>query len=143
MALKTYTGVQVLQGYTGNLLTSMADIHDFYSHVAGEPVFTHQIPRIHDEVKAWLGTLFPELVEAGSDEMLKILSEAMRRQSTDAERRSAIVTWIIAAEKFCGLKDRYDVPQMGPEEHTSVHPLDEGSLKGRNVIAVGRIKSER
>ena len=40
-----------VSAYTGILIGSFADMHEYAEEVMGRPIWTHQFPRIADELK--------------------------------------------------------------------------------------------
>lgn len=111
----------VLSMTTGKLLCPMDDVYKIAQHLAGEPVWTHQLPRVFREAKPHLLAQFPALAAVSGDE--------------------------VNADNFAGwLRERtaehgewFDVSPMPEHAHESIDPVSELAEKVHpdRIVTVG------
>lgn len=97
----------VLSMTTGKLLCQMDDIYKLAAHLAGEPVWTHQLPRVGREAKPHLLEQFPALVPVTGDEVTP----------------DNFAAWLHARVSEHG--EWLDVTPMPADAHKSIDPLSE------------------
>ena len=67
-ATKTYSLGAILTGITGTLLGEFSEFHSLAEWLCGYPVFTHQLPRLREEIEQGLRGQFPQFTnEDASD----------------------------------------------------------------------------
>jgi hypothetical protein len=99
----------IVSAATGMLLAEFSPVHEFYTYMAGEPVFTHQIPRLAREVKPALLERHPELAPT-CQEAEEITQENWQQyRDRFIERHGAMMT----------------VEPLKAAEHESIDPLSE------------------
>ena len=97
----------VLSMTTGKLLCQMEDIYKIAQHLAGEPIWTHQLGRVMTESRPHLLEQFPALAAVTGDEVT-------------AENHAA---WLAARVAEHG--EWLDVAPMPEHAHESIDPLSE------------------
>jgi hypothetical protein len=106
----------------GEILTVMHDrmvtdsfvgIHKLAEHLAGEPVWTHQLPRVWSESQPWLREQFPDLAAVDIPDS----------PESDAMSKDDWRTWLTEIER-CHGSSRVVQP-MPKQDHTSVDPISE------------------
>lgn len=99
----------VLSITTGRLVspTHMDGIYRICEHLAGEPVWTHQLPRVSREATPHLLAQFPQL--AG------ITGEDVTRENH--------ADWLAARVAEVG--EWFDVAPMSADQHESIDPISE------------------
>lgn len=106
---KEFNTLDVLGAATGYLMREMGGIYEVLSFVAGEDVYTHQIPRISREFGEQLKRLRPDLSLA-FDECKAVTAENVKEIG---ERWTARYGATIA------------VHRMSEDEHERIDPLSE------------------
>ena len=97
----------VLTMTTGKLLCPMDDVYKIAQHLAGEPIWTHQLPRVMDESKPHLLAQFPQLAAITGDDIT--------RENHDI--------WLTARVAEFG--EWFDVAPMSADQHESIDPISE------------------
>ena len=97
----------VLSMTTGKLLCKMDDIYRISQHLAGEPVWTHQLPRVRTESKPHLLAQFPGLAAVTGDEVTP----------------NNFALWL--QERITEHGEWFDVAPMPEHAHESIDPLSE------------------
>lgn len=97
----------VLSMTTDKLLCQMDDIYKLAAHLAGEPVWTHQLPRVMRESKPHLLAQFPALAAVTGDEVTPDNFEV----------------WL--HERVAEHGEWFDVAPMSADQHESIDPLSE------------------
>lgn len=123
---KSFPTADVLGVVTGRLLREggFNDLHEVVEWMAGEPVFTHQIPRICDEASPVIVAMHPEL-------------QAVVREAEVMDGGNCLA--IVA-----GWRQRYGetitVPRMNADQHERIDPVSELAEKVHpdNIIIARR-----
>jgi len=97
----------VLSMTTGKLLCQMDDIYRLAQHLAGEPVWTHQLPRVGREAKPHLLAQFPALAAVTGDEVTP----------------DNFAAWLY--ERVTEHGEFLDVAPMPVDAHESIDPISE------------------
>ena len=97
----------VLSMTTGKLLCQMEDIYQRAAHLAGEPVWTHQLPRVGREAKPHLLAQFPALAAVTGEEVTP----------------ENFAAWLY--ERMAEHGEFLDVAPMPEHAHESIDPLSE------------------
>lgn len=99
----------VLTMTTGKLVSSrhMDGLHELAEWMAGEPVWTHQLPRIMREARPILLAAHPRLAETNCDGV------------TPENLTERIAEW---AAQF---GETLPVPRMTPDQHERIDPISE------------------
>lgn len=113
----------VLSITTGRLLspTHMDGVYRIAAHLAGEPVWTHQLGRVADESKPHLLAQFPALANVTGEDIT-------------SENHGA---WLAARVAEFG--EWFDVAPMSADQHESIDPLSELAEKVHpsKIVTVG------
>lgn len=136
METKRFSGRAVLQAYTGCLLTELGDMYLLLNHCTRDDLMTHQLPRVHKEVRPWLARWFPEMEIAGHEECLQALRASLEGVVEKDELLQLVDEWYHRVAVCAELKEWYDVPQIPVDDHDVVHPLEEQILHGKEVVVV-------
>lgn len=109
----------VLSITTGRLVSPsvMDGMYAICEHLAGEAVWTHQLPRVADEAKPVLLSFYPELADI---DYSGITQDNWRE-------------WL--AEQVERYGETRAVPQLSVDEHESIDPLSEAA----EMVPPGRI----
>lgn len=109
MASKSFPIEVVASVYTGRVLCdSFSEVHHMVEHLMNGPVWTHQIPFVHDACKAEIRRQFPKLVDA-IDERLECLLKAFEEADGNGEpRKSWSQAWIDTLVLVHGLPRNYE-----------------------------------
>lgn len=109
METKEFPTVAVLSAVTGRLVSDIGDMCMVLNWMTGEPVFTHQIPRVGREARPVLLKLHPTLAQALEE------SEQVNPENWEHWRD----LWL----------DRYGpimtVPKMTADDHERIDPISE------------------
>ena len=97
----------VLSMTTGKLLCQMDDIYRIAQHLAGEPVWTHQLGRVMTESRPHLLAQFPALAS--------VTGEAVTPENFAA--------WLF--ERVSEHGEWFDVAPMPEHAHESIDPISE------------------
>ena len=97
----------VLSMTTGHLLCEMDDLYKIAQHLAGEPIWTHQLPRVGREAKPHLLAQFPALASVDAEEVTP----------------ENYAEWLAARVAKFG--EWFDVAPMSADQHESIDPLSE------------------
>lgn len=97
----------VLSMTTGKLLCQMDDIYRIAQHLAGEPVWTHQLGRVMTESKPHLLAQFPALANLTGEDVT-------------TENYAA---WLL--DRVAEHGEWFDVAPMPEHAHVSIEPLSE------------------
>lgn len=123
METRAFPTLHVLSAITDRLVCDIGGLYEVLSYMAGEPVWTHQLPRVGREAAAVLLAAQPALRQAVED----------AKQIDTGNWRQWAKTWL----------DRYGpeltVPRMTPAQHKSIGPVEELTemAPGKPVIVVG------
>lgn len=97
----------VLSMTTGKLLCKMDDIYRIAQHLAGEPVWTHQLGRVMTESKPHLLAQFPALASVTGEEV----------------NGDNFATWLL--DRVAEHGEFLDVAPMPEHAHESIDPISE------------------
>ena len=103
---KTFTTGQIVSAGTGHLCCTMGEVYEILSHLTGESIHTHQIPRALQSCQEYMRTCFPWL--------LTLDLESLNRETYTA--------WRAAAEEKHGAT--HELAPM-PVGWVHKHPLQE------------------
>lgn len=121
---RTFHIGDVLSAMTGRLLSprGLEGLCDILSHLAGESLMTHQLPRVADEAAGPLRTRFPDLAAIVVPE--------------DLEGEDAVRAWL--AVQVAAYGETRQVAPLADVDHTSIDPLRELRSMAPNtpIIAV-------
>ena len=81
-ATKTYSLGAILTGITGTVLCDFSDFHSLAEWLCGYPVFTHQLPRMKEDIEQGLRRQFPQF----ADEDVSDVDEDNCREWLDARK---------------------------------------------------------
>lgn len=111
----------VLSITTGKRLCQMDDIYKLAAHMAGEPVWTHQLPRVGREAKPHLLAQFPALASVTGDEVTP----------------ENFAVWLY--ERIGEHGEWLDVAPMPEHAHESIDPISELAEKAHpdRIVTVG------
>ena len=139
---KTFPLSVVLTVTTGRLLTEpksendngIGELYEILNHMTQDNLFTHQLPRASEECAPWLLRWFPELKEAGSDEAMKMLDDAIASGGS-------INGWLAGVAHRFSLKSEYEIEPIPRDDHEQINPYDElvqmrGSDEG--IVIIGK-----
>jgi hypothetical protein len=110
---RTFHVGDILSLMTGRLVSpdGINGLHALAEHMAGEPVWTHQLPRVSEESEQSLRDQFPDLAAIEIPTF------------TSKDREAEVKVWIT------NIANRYgatrDVEPLGRTEHTSIGPIEE------------------
>jgi hypothetical protein len=104
----------VLSVTTERLVAPIADVHEFLEYMAGEPVWTHQLPRVMDEARPVIFTQHPQLVDA-------IVPDG-------ADGPDWVDGWLAAQTARFGAT--LEVKPLEAIDHTSIDPVSELRMRG-------------
>jgi hypothetical protein len=90
---KEFSGCDVLTISTGKLLTNFDNLYSILAHLAGEPVYTHEIPDAIHTFKPYILECFPELAEINTVEKFSDLEYMMKDYSNPED---AVNDWVKA-----------------------------------------------
>lgn len=101
----------VLSLTTGRLLSraGMSGVHEICEFMAGEPVWTHQLPRVMEEAGPSILVRHPDL--------------AAIEVPDDLGTAEAVYGWLDGAEATYGAT--WEITQLPDEDHTSIDPISE------------------
>lgn len=119
--MRTFHLGTILSVTTGTVVGpgGFSDVHDLIEYMAGEPVWTHQLPRVGRECVAPLRDQFPQLADvvvpqlASPEDYLDWLETQTRRYGT----------W-------------FEVKPLAAGDHTSIDPLSEMSMHHPHVPVI-------
>lgn len=111
----------VLSMTTGKLLCQMEDIYRITQHMAGEPVWTHQLGRVMTESRPHLLAQFPALAAVSGDDVTP----------------ENFAAWL--RERVCEHGEWLDVEPMPEHAHESIDPISELAEKVHpdRIVTVG------
>ena len=112
---------------TGIAFTENFDrVHELVEWMAGEPTWTHQIPRVGREIEAWMKRRWPELAAI---DVSTVTPENWRR-------------WLAARVEEMGAE--FTLERMPGDDHRQIDPLTEGvEVFGKPPVAVIVVETER
>lgn len=115
MNTQTFPLGTILTVTTGRLLCDMDDLYKILEFMAGEPVWTHQLPRVSDEATPHLLAQFPRLKEIEVPEQFE--------GDTREELQEAVFEWLDKQIEIYG--NSFTVRPLPTEDHTSIDPISE------------------
>lgn len=98
-------------------------VHELVEYMAGEPVWTHQIPRVADECKPSLLAQHPDLAAIEVPDF-----------SPGENAKAEVEEWL--ALQVATFGDRREVEPLARVDHTSINPLDELAINHPDVKVV-------
>jgi hypothetical protein len=117
-AARSFSTGAVLTMMSGRMLCDLDELYDIASHLAGESVMTHQLPRVCDESTEPLANQFPELVNV--------------EIPADLKGETAVRSWLVGFHLEYG--DTRMVEPLKPEDHTYIHPLEEARMQRPDAL---------
>lgn len=111
---KDYPLGVVLSLTTGMLLCPFDEVHEFVEFMAGEPIWTHQLPRVGKEVEEVLKRQHPALAEVTPPELQRDSQASIEEQIKD---------WVAEQAKVHG--EMITCRAMHAEEHQPKGPITE------------------
>jgi hypothetical protein len=101
----------ILTIVTGNLVSPrhMDGVYDILNFIAGEPIYTHQIPRVLDEAKPVVLRQHPQLASVTFPE--------------DAASAAGVASWL--ADRKAEFGDTLPISPMNIAEHERIDPVSE------------------
>lgn len=109
--MKTFSIGAILSVTTGILLAEFSEVHQLIEHMAGEPVWTHQIPRVAREAEQTLLDQFPQFDGIVVPEMTT---------------REQVTAWLAPLVSAHG--ERHEVTPLPRGEHIRMDPMAELDL---------------
>ena len=143
MADKKIFSLEVLiSSISGRLVCEFGEMHEMLETLAGEPVWTHQLPRVSNETTPWLLKWFPELKCCVVSNMLDRFIAIDPENPEEGCRMGVAELRTVYPE----LKDTYEVGAIPKEAHKSINPITEmeqirGTDKG--IIFVDNSKKHK
>ena len=112
-----FTLGDVLSVTTGRLMsrTGIDGVYRILSHMTGDNMYTHALPRAADECRPFLAEAFPALAGIEIPEF------------EDTDR---LWDWLAAAEAEYG--NEFDVEPIPAADHTVIDPIDEAAMLKRH-----------
>lgn len=114
MTTKDFSIGCVISVTSGKLLAEFSEVHELIEWMAGEPVWTHQIPRVSEEATPHLTAQYPALA--------------------DVVVPDGLDTWDKVRAFLAGISpvlgERLSVESLPTVDHTSIDPLSELGLMG-------------
>lgn len=107
MATQRFHLSAVLSMTTGRLLCQMDDLYRIAAHLAGEPVWTHQLGRVITESRPHLLSQFPHLAAVTGEDVTP----------------DTVAAWLYDRVGEHG--EWFDVTPMPADAHESIDPLSE------------------
>lgn len=126
MTTQTFPLGTVLTVTTGRLLCEMDDLYRILEFMAGEPVWTHQLPRVSDEVKPVILALYPQLEEVEVPEKFE--------GETKDELMDAVMEWLDEQAEIRG--SAFQLAPLDIMDHTSIDPISEIRLMRPDVPVI-------
>jgi hypothetical protein len=105
----------ILTVTTEQLVAPFADLHEFLEYMAGEPVWTHQLPRVNDEAKPVILAQHPQLATVRIPD------------DFGSDPESAIV-WLAEQVKHFG--EALEIRPLAVSDHRSIDPISELRMRG-------------
>ena len=100
-------------------------------------LFTHQLPRVNEEVQPWLRTQFPQLM-ADSPEMVPLIEKfQVDVEAPEADRKKVCEDFVETVRVKWGLPEYLSVYEMGADMHTHIDPIEEAkAMMGDDRVIV-------
>lgn len=109
MEVASFPTTDVLSVVTGRLMGEIGGVYRVCSHMAGEDVYTHQLPRVGREAKPVLLAMHPSLQEA-CDEAAQVTPENYKEW---------LAVWLTR------YGPELSVPRLSEDQHERIDPLSE------------------
>ena len=121
--MKNFHLSDVVSVTTGRLLSSrgMDGINDVLDFLTGDKILVHQIPRISHEIKPWIHTQYPALMQdaPGMPELLHELDKTLDAAGTQREQiNAACAEFIERVRAANGLPETLPLYEIGADMHT-------------------------
>jgi hypothetical protein len=110
----------VLTLTTDRVLAPWSDVHALVEHLAGEPVWTHQIPRVATEAVPHILAQYPKLAEVQVPDGI--------------DSWAGCVTFLATLTPTFG--ETLDIAPMPTVDHTSIDPLAEMAMNHPHIEVV-------
>jgi hypothetical protein len=140
--LKNFHISDVLSVTTPRLLSSrhMEGVYEILNFLTGDSLYTHQLPRACREVRPWMATQFPQLMDGTPeiDAMLKQLDINIEACPPERESRGkACSDFVERVRVRFGLPEYLAVYEMPCEQHTHIDPIEEAkAMVGDDKVIV-------
>lgn len=119
--ITVYSGKTVCTPERGIYDYPIGGVYDVCNFMSGEDNFTHQLPRVADEVRPYLREQHPWLEQYEKDKMPDFRKG--RDKSQQAAINREVDAWI--DEQITKHGEWFDVIPMHPEDHASPDPIQE------------------
>lgn len=126
-----YQLAEVLSVTTGRLLCPFDNLHKLLTELAGEPVFTHALPRVCEEAAPLILARYPALADVSVPEFSGV------RDRAEAE----IASWLEGLYAD-GLPRTLELDPMAAEDHTSIDPISELKMMRPDLPIVAIVVDE-
>ena len=142
MIVKDFDFSDVLTLCSGRLVGSrhMEGVYEILQFMVGEPVFTHQSPRVMRELEPWLREQFPTLFpdDPTMKRMLDFLDGELNALPGMNLEEVIVRRWVARVREAWALPERVILRAMPRQMHTSIDPVQEAQAMfgDENVIAV-------
>jgi len=128
--MKLFSISDVLSVTTGRLVSDrhMDGMYAILNFLTGDDLFTHQLRRAMNEVKPWLRSQFPTLMEdsPGMAERLADMNHRIKAVQQDREHIGAVIRdWVEELRIALALPEMLPVYEMGADMHTYIDPIEE------------------
>lgn len=114
---------------TSGLLVSksgLAGVHQLLAFMAGETIWTHQIPRVMNEAQENLRTQCPDLADIDVPDWQAV---------DEAHREAAVYAWVDELRNRLG--ETREIRPLAAEDHTSIDPISELRMMRPGVQIIG------
>ena len=110
----TITTGRLLTEQKGNNDNGISDLYEILEHMTGEAPYTHSLGRFAEECKPLLFKLFPDLKNANTKELDRLLKQP-----------DGINTWLKMCETKWGMAPQYSLAPGTVENHEHKNPVTE------------------
>ena len=67
----------IISVISGRVFTEIENMYDILDYLTGDSIYTHQIPRVMDQVRPYILSIYPGLEGIGSDAIVTCKEEAL------------------------------------------------------------------
>jgi hypothetical protein len=136
--MKQFHISDVLSVTTPLLLSSrhMEGVYDILNWLTGDSLYTHQLPRAEREVRPWMRTQFPDLMD-DSPRMAELLTEFRKDIESAHDRVRFCANFVERVRITFALPEYLPVYEMAADMHTTINPVEElGAMVGDDKVIV-------